>query len=175
MKQRGKCSLIIITRNRPNRLRRLLDYYSRHSLRYSIVIADCSSEENKLLNRNSVSSFTNLHIRHLYNYPSSTDLFQKMSDVVNYVNTEYSVFCADDDFITPKGISQSVCRFSDKQSRFYSSPWSLFIVSDSDAWGGRPAVLLQSRLPISIKHFARSCKQVILSFLQLLVSNLCSL
>jgi len=31
-----------------------------------------------------------------------------MSDAVNYVDTEYSVFCADDDFITPNGISQSV-------------------------------------------------------------------
>ncbi len=103
-----KCTAIIPTYNRPNRLRRLLDYYNKYGKGFNIIIADSSSNENKKLNKKNISLFSSLNILHLDNHPSKILPYYKVCDALNYVNTKYSVFCADDDFITPNGINKSV-------------------------------------------------------------------
>jgi hypothetical protein len=45
------------------------------------------------------------------------DPHDKIVDALNYVNTKYCVFCADDDFVTPNGINQSV-EFLEKNPDF---------------------------------------------------------
>jgi len=101
-------SIIIPTRNRPNYLRRVLDYYNKYGKGFNIIIADASSNENKKLNKKTVSLFPNLSIQYLDNYPSEINFYYKIFDALNHVNTKYSVLCADDDFITPNGINKSV-------------------------------------------------------------------
>lgn len=103
-----KVTIIIPTFNRPSYLKRVLDYYSGYSVDYNIIVADSSSDENKILNKEIISSFQNLNILYLSHYSDKINPNYKLADALNYVQTEYCVLCADDDFITPEGIKQSV-------------------------------------------------------------------
>jgi len=49
-----------------------------------------------------------LDILHITDYPSTIHPIDKFCDISNYVESEYGLFCADDDFITPDGITQSI-------------------------------------------------------------------
>ena len=102
------CTIIIPTYNRPDRLKRLLYYYSKYGNNFSIIVADSSSNENKMLNSKNVLVFTQSNIQYLDNYSFKINPSNKLKDALNYVNTRYTVFCADDDFITPNGINKSV-------------------------------------------------------------------
>jgi glycosyltransferase domain-containing protein len=103
-----KHSIIIPTFNRPDLLRRILSYYDSCGERYKVIVADSSSEENKALNSRVVTSVSNLNIQYLDNYPVTLNPGHKFADLMNYVQEEYCVFCADDDFVTPHGINKSV-------------------------------------------------------------------
>jgi len=107
-----RCTILIPTYNRPNYLRRLLGYYNKFGENYNMIIADSSSDENKKLNKNTISKFSKLNIFYIDKYSPtvnpSVDLNQKVLDAINQVKTKYSVLCADDDFITPNGINKSV-------------------------------------------------------------------
>ena len=106
MNQYKMITIIIPTYNRPNHLRRLLDYYNKYGKNFKIIVADSSSNENKKLNKKSVLIFSNLNIFYLGSYSSKINAYYKISDALNHVNIKYSVLCADDDFIIPNGINQ---------------------------------------------------------------------
>jgi glycosyltransferase domain-containing protein len=100
------CSIIIPTYNRSDCLRRLLTYYHCHSRDFSFIVADSSSKENKEINKRSVSSFPDLKILHLNDYPEHIFPWDKYADALKYVKSEYGLFCADDDFIVPSAIKE---------------------------------------------------------------------
>jgi glycosyltransferase domain-containing protein len=100
------CSIIIPTYNRPDCLRRLLVYYHRHAGDFSFVVADSSSKENKEINKESISSFPDLKILHLNDYPEHIFPWVKYADALKHVKSEYGLFCADDDFIVPSAIKE---------------------------------------------------------------------
>jgi len=103
-----KCSIIIPTYNRPQYLKRILSYYDECGAAYNIIVADSSSDEMKKVNEETISLPTNLSIYYINTYPTTIDGLHKIVDALNYVKTKYSVFCADDDFITPNGIDKSL-------------------------------------------------------------------
>ena len=102
------CDIIIPTFNRPVYLKRILSYYSDSETAYNIIVADSSSDENKELNKKTVSSVSNLDVKYLDNYSTEINAHHKMADAVNYAEGKYCLFCADDDFVTTNGINQSV-------------------------------------------------------------------
>jgi glycosyltransferase domain-containing protein len=102
------CTIIIPTYNRPNYLKRILNYYNEDGGNYNIIVADSSSDENKKRDEKIISSFSSINISHLNIYPSEIITMHKFADALNYVNTKYCVLCADDDFVTPTGINQSM-------------------------------------------------------------------
>ena len=102
------CNIIIPTFNRPVYLKRILSYYSDSETAYNIIVADSSSDENKELNKKTISAVSNLAIQYLDDYPTKINSHHKLADVVNYAEGKYCLFCADDDFVTPNGINQSV-------------------------------------------------------------------
>lgn len=104
----SKCTILIPTFNRPEYLRRILSYYNGFEENYNIIVADSSSDESKLVNKKNMSTFLNLDIQHIDKYPLKIETSHKINDALNYVNAKYCVFCADDDFIIPNGIRQSV-------------------------------------------------------------------
>jgi glycosyltransferase domain-containing protein len=113
----SKCTILIPTFNRPEYLRRILSYYNGFEENYNIIVADSSSDESKLVNKKNMSTFLNLDIQHIDKYPLKIETSHKINDALNYVNAKYCVLCADDDFITPKGIKQSI-DFLEKNSDF---------------------------------------------------------
>ena len=102
------CTIIIPTYNRPRYLKRILSYYNGYAGNYKIIVADSSSNKNKKLNDRVIASLSNLNILYLNNYSSEINMYHKVVDSINYVDTKYCLLCADDDFVTPNGISQSV-------------------------------------------------------------------
>ncbi len=117
VKIKPDCTIIIPTFNRPYCLGRILEYYDKCGKDFEIIVADSSSDENKEKNKKIIALFTNLNISYLSDYPSEINPFQKWCDALNRVESKYCVFCADDDFITPNGIDQSV-GFLEKNPKF---------------------------------------------------------
>lgn len=104
--------MIIPTYNRPNYLRRILNYYNEYGKDYhihNIIVADSSSGENEKINKETISSLSSLNISHRhYPFDLKRCFYYKIADSLNQVKTEYSVVCADDDFITPHGIEMAI-------------------------------------------------------------------
>lgn len=113
----SKCTIIIPTFNRPRYLKRILSYYDKYGRDFNIIVADSSSNEKKKLNKKNILLFSDLNVQYLDNYSSKINPVYKITDALNYINTKYSVLCADDDFITPNGISRSV-DFLEKNPNF---------------------------------------------------------
>ena len=100
------CAIVVPTYDRPNYLRRILSYYDQYTRGSNVIVADSSSTDNEEINRKSVASMSNINIRYV-SYPPEINALAKIADVLGYVDAKYCVLCADDDFITPNGISQS--------------------------------------------------------------------
>jgi len=116
-----RARIIILTHNRPERLRRILNYYNEYGGDYNIIVADSSSDENKKGNKKTISSLSNLNISYLSNYSPKNKLLlrylHKIADAINYVEEEHCVLCPDDGLITPNGINQSI-DFLEKNPNF---------------------------------------------------------
>jgi glycosyltransferase domain-containing protein len=106
--EKMQCTVLIPTYNRPNHLKRILSYYYQYGRELAIVVADSGSTENKKKNAQIISSFAEASILHLDQYDLKIDPAHKILDALEHVNTEYCLLCADDDFVTPKGIQESV-------------------------------------------------------------------
>lgn len=111
-----KITLIIPTYNRPDFLRRILAYYADKSLKYKIIVVDSSSDENREKNKEIIGFFHNLSVD-FYHYQSDVHPNDKIFRVLGNVSSEYCVICADDDFITLKGI-ESAMSFLEKNPDF---------------------------------------------------------
>lgn len=110
-KQKGlmqKVDLFIPTYNRPEYLKRILNYYALQKVNFNIIIADSSSSSNKKLNKKISSLFPKLKIRYLDKFSEKQVSHHKFAEMVKYSKSKYCVFCADDDFIVPNGIMESV-------------------------------------------------------------------
>ena len=105
--RRMECTVVIPTYNRPNHLKRILSYYHQYGKDLPVLIADSSSEENKRLNRETVTSFNDSCFTYLDKYDPSANHVNKIFDALEHVNSKYCVLCADDDFVTPNGIRES--------------------------------------------------------------------
>ena len=101
-------TLIIPTYNRPELLKRILNYYNNYNINFSIIVADSSKLSNKNLNKKIVHCFPKLKILYLDKFSPDLVSHHKFGKTVNYVKTKYCVFCADDDFVVPNGIKEAV-------------------------------------------------------------------
>lgn len=121
----NECTVLIITYNRPNHLKRALSYYCRGAISFPIVVADSSSEEIKKLNKQTVALLNSSYILYLDKYSSDINPATKIVDVLKHVDTEYCVLCADDDFISSIGIYEAVTFLA--QSPNYVSAYGNYV------------------------------------------------
>jgi glycosyltransferase domain-containing protein len=121
LKNDDRFRMVIPTHNRPEGLRRVLDYYNAYRRNLRIIVADSSFAEIKEQNRKTISMFSNLEISYFSDYSPEDDIMlrflRKISDAINHVTEEYCLLCPDDGFVTPRGISQSI-DFLDENSDF---------------------------------------------------------
>ena len=103
-----KSNIVIPTYNRPRYLKRLLQYYQSDAQNYTFIIADSSIPKNREKNTHVIKEFSDYDIISPQPYPTDMNMFYKLADALTYAQAKYCVICADDDFITPLGITQSV-------------------------------------------------------------------
>jgi glycosyltransferase domain-containing protein len=97
MNMNDKITMIIYTFERHKYLERILDYYSITNLK--IIIGDSTK-----------TTFSNLHKYNNIEYYHLPDMhpIEKLNKMLKLVKSPYVVLCADDDFITPTGINESI-------------------------------------------------------------------
>jgi glycosyltransferase domain-containing protein len=101
-------TLLIPTFNRPNRLRRLLEYYQRESFTYKVMVLDSSRRESADENEHVIDAVdSSIHISYEY-VPQETNVLDKFIYGAEKADSEYIVACADDDFIVSSSIDRCV-------------------------------------------------------------------
>lgn len=99
-------TVIIPAHNRPERLQRLLDYYSGTGIR--VLVPDSSDEPFR--GRIDRERITYIHRPRMH-------FFLKIKEVLPLISTPYVLYCADDDFAVPTGIAK-VTEFLDKNPEY---------------------------------------------------------
>jgi len=98
-------TIIIPTYNRYHNLFRILDYYESFNFPAKIYILD--SSDNICKNLQLQALLRSEDIKYL-KLPSNFSVNKKISVSIENIVTPYSVLCADDDFITPRGLEKSI-------------------------------------------------------------------
>jgi len=97
-------TLIIPTYTRTEFLTRILRYYWEKGFPHQIFIADSSSEPVRAANQEVVASMRDiLNIRY-EPYLPDISFPAKIANSLNTLESKYVAFCADDDFLIPKGL-----------------------------------------------------------------------
>lgn len=91
-------TIIIPEHNRPDHLKRLLDYFLSFNLK--IIVADSSNVEFKYLNE--------FDDKITYIFYPRVGLADKLYKILPLINTPYVVMCANDDFLVPKAIEEII-------------------------------------------------------------------
>ena len=101
-------TLIIPTHNCPDFLNRNLSYLDSYKLPLDILISDSSTKENKIKNQQIINKLKYLNIIHDNAYPSNIKPFFKWYSTTKKAKTKYVALCADDDFLSLKGLKKSL-------------------------------------------------------------------
>ena len=109
-----KLTIVIPTYNRNYYLSRCLWYHA-HFPFGEIIVADSSPEEKKVVNRETVAKVREMfgaNVRYLEYEPETEkyggDIYRKWGDAVQHVETEYSLSCADKEFLIPTTVAESI-------------------------------------------------------------------
>src|SRR5260221_10832539 len=106
---KSKVDIVIPTYNRPEYLKRILEYYSPYTKDFNFIIADSSTPQNKNKNKKIIKDYSStLSILYLDKFHPTLQQHYKFAQMVKYIKSKYCVFCADDDFIVPKAIKECV-------------------------------------------------------------------
>jgi glycosyltransferase domain-containing protein len=102
-------TVIIPAHNRPERLKRLLDYYSNTTIQ--IIVSDSSTQ---------VFKYTDQFQKIEYHHFPDAQFLWKIHQILPFIKTPYVLFCADDDFIIPQAIKK-VVDFLEINPDYYSA------------------------------------------------------
>ena len=138
----------IPTKNRPDFLSRLLNYYSATKFRGFLFIGDSSEGEYLEKNKETIqnlSSSLNIHYCELPGLSAG----HVSSRLVPQIETEYSTFCADDDIITTTSIEPCIRYLNDHEDYVGANGKAiLFGVESGDAFGDISACINYKLAPI---------------------------
>ena len=113
-------TIIIPTFNRYGYLLRLLRFYDRYDHDFKFIIADSSSSNFDI----KLKPFINRKNFIYHKFNSNIFFISKISKILESLNTEFAVLCADDDFLIPNGIVESKNFLKSNQD--YSSAHGLY-------------------------------------------------
>lgn len=98
-------TLIVPTYNRPEHLRRLLEYYASADLPLHILVLDSSRDEIRTANQALIANL-GPYFRHV-SYRGTIPVATKLMQGLGLVKTTYCSFCADDDLVFIDGLLQA--------------------------------------------------------------------
>ena len=112
-----KLTIIIFTYKRYDYLKRLLEFYNNYDYNFNFLILDSTPFE-----PNDIEF--SIYLKNCVNikwikYDESIFFIDKIEDGCKYLETEYSVLCADDDFIFPSALLKSI-KFLNNNSDYSS-------------------------------------------------------
>ena len=99
-------TIVVPTYNRCSYLKRLLKYYTETNLKLNIIVADSSTTEFSVINKTICEKY-GCNIKYL-KFDPNIIFYKKLSLVLNSINTPYTVFNADDDFVLPSGMAECI-------------------------------------------------------------------
>ncbi|MDQ7096256.1 TIGR00180 family glycosyltransferase [Desulfosporosinus sp. PR] len=104
-----KITIVIPTYNRSYYLNRTLNFINNYKyLKPKVLVLDSSEEGNAIANEKSIEKYTSYQIVYK-RYSSNIRLIDKFDiALLELVNTEYVIFCFDDDYLTEEGILESI-------------------------------------------------------------------
>lgn len=105
----ASATVVIPAHNRPEKLRRLLHYYSKTTVK--VIVSDSSGVVFPYL-----SEFPGLNYVHC----PKDQFLRKIYNILPLIKTKYVVYCADDDFIVPEAIGQCI-EFLDQHPGYNSA------------------------------------------------------
>jgi glycosyltransferase domain-containing protein len=97
-------TIVIPAFNRPSELRRLLRFLALVNNPYPVLLLDGSDLQTQNRNQEFSKGFTGVTWS---GYDPGFHLGMRLADGVKNITTEFIVFCGDDDFLVPEGISTS--------------------------------------------------------------------
>ena len=100
-----RLSLIITSFNRPNFLLRSIKFLVSYKLPIQLIILDSSKKKFENIEFSNLVDKFNIIVKKF-----STDIFvtKKIAKGCQFINTDYSVLCADDDFFFPASLLKCV-------------------------------------------------------------------
>ena len=99
--------IVIPTYRRPNYLAKLLTYLSRQGVSYQIVVSDSSPSPEGEINQGIIERLQNqLDLRYL-RFDPKIPIVSKITEALKAADADYSLVCADDDFVIPAAIQRS--------------------------------------------------------------------
>ena len=91
-------SIVIPTYNRPDKFGRLLRYLNKAGRKINVVILDSSDKDVRDCNQKKISALKGSKLKiNYFEYSSEISPFKKYGEGVSKADTEYVMFCADDD------------------------------------------------------------------------------
>ena len=99
-------TIIVPTLNRPKVFGCVIDYLS-NSFSGPIVVVDNSTPSDAAANESAVKNTGNKKINYIQ-LPDDTEVLPKFLHGVNAVETKFTVFCGDDDFIVPSVLPEAI-------------------------------------------------------------------
>ncbi|UYP48041.1 hypothetical protein NEF87_004326 [Candidatus Lokiarchaeum ossiferum] len=136
-------TIIIPTYNRPLYLERCLGYFNFTKCKYKIIVADSSCEKNKELNEIIIAKFPDINICYNNSFTLDTMLFRKIKTIIDQIETEYCVICADDDFIIPNKIKNSLNFLNSNPSFTAVAGYSIVFINERNIFK-KPKVIWQN-------------------------------
>jgi glycosyltransferase domain-containing protein len=106
-KYHDKLSIVIPTKDRPDFLKRQLNYYAQQKLPYTIYIGDSSDEQQFLENQKNISTFSD-QLKIVYKDFRGVRLDPTLYQLISFVKTPYLVFVGDDDLLIPTALSKAI-------------------------------------------------------------------
>ena len=143
----NKLTIVITTFNRYPYLLRLLKFLLLYSTPYKILILDSSTD---IISDNNLREIlTNERIR-LCKYDPNILVNDKKTKGVMLVETDYFVFCGDDDFVIPSSLNECI-EFLDKRLD-YSAAEGLFFSHGSYEISQKDGFIFNLLTPLNNKH-----------------------
>lgn len=127
-----KLTIIIPTKDRPDKLKRILLYaYAKDDYeKFDYMILDSSNAENKLKAMSYVSNF----LIKYKSYNQDINVFDKIKDGARYIKTPYVMICGDDDFYISENIIKLLEKTNLKDEAYTGKTLSIKLVDNKTIW-----------------------------------------
>lgn len=100
-------TMVIPTKDRRDFLQRLLRYYAGIGLHFQIIVADSSESDNRL-SASFIETIDSILDITYKKYENTIPIIEKIQDSINQVESQYIVFCGDDDFLIPSTLRTAI-------------------------------------------------------------------